>query len=127
MSKANILALEFNPTSFPTFQDAYYTLNPKMPIQQLNIGGRLLPRSLVTSDSAAASLSNAIKSILDNNGVMAGISLSPTKMPSVPNSVHPYWRDTALLAFYGMYASLSCYRFIPLILVSPSIHDPSRV
>lgn len=75
-----------------------------MPIQQLNIGGRLIPRSLVTSESAASNLTSALEYILDNNGLLAGVSMSPSKKPLFPNSVNPYWRETIFLAFYGMYA-----------------------
>jgi len=78
-------------------------MNPQMNIMEMNIGGRLIPRSLVSSNSSAARLSDAIEYVLNNNGQFAGVSQDVRMSPTSPNSVHPYWRETLFLAFIGMY------------------------
>lgn len=80
-------------------------MNPEMNITEMNIGGRLIPRSLVSSDSSAARLTGAIKHILGNNGIFIGVSQNVDTPPTSANSVHPYWRQAVFLAVFGMYAS----------------------
>lgn len=93
----------FSSRNYPAFQDAFHTMVPEINITEMNIGGRLIPRSLVSSNSSAASLSSAIKYILDNGGIFAGVSENVGTSPTSPNSVHPYWRESVFLAFFGMY------------------------
>lgn len=93
----------FSSKNYPAFQDAFYTMLPDINITEMNIGGRLIPRSLVSSNTSAASLSSAIKYILRNNGVFAGVSENVGTSPTSRNSVHPYWRESVFLAFFGMY------------------------
>lgn len=78
-------------------------MNPEMNITELNIGGRLIPRSLVSSNASAAHLSRAIDYILRNNGTFIGVSENVGTSPTSNNSVNPYWRDTVFLAVFGMY------------------------
>ncbi|KAI0012466.1 FAD binding domain protein [Xylariaceae sp. FL0662B] len=92
----------FSSRNFPTFQDAFRTLNPETNISELNLGGRLIPRSLVASDTSAASLTSVIESILSNGGILAGVSMDVSRAPTSPNAPHPAWRETLFLAFLGM-------------------------
>lgn len=93
---------DLTTADYPTFQDAFDTLNPAMTIQELNIGGRLIPQSLVASNESAASLTSAINYIVENNGILAGVSFNPAIQPTFNNSVNPYWREIVFLAFFGM-------------------------
>lgn len=77
-------------------------MNPSMTIQELNVGGRLIPRSLVASNESAANLTNAIEYILNNNGLLAGVSINVDRPSTFKNSANPYWRETLFLAFFGM-------------------------
>jgi hypothetical protein len=74
-----------------------------MNITEINLGGRLVPRSLVATDDSAASLVSAIKTMIDNMALFAGISMNTRRNPTSPNAVIPAWRETLFLAFYGMY------------------------
>lgn len=80
-----------------------------MNISEVNLGGRLIPRSLVSSDDSAISLVGAIKSILTQGGILAANSMNFDRPPTFPNSVHPAWRETLFLVFLGTYVSLSHY------------------
>lgn len=93
----------FSSKNYPVFQDAFYGMVPDINITEMNIGGRLIPRSLVSSNSSAARLGSAIKYILDSGGVFAGVAENTGTLPTSHNSVHPYWRETVFLAFFGMY------------------------
>jgi hypothetical protein len=95
----------FNSVNFPEFQDAFSTLNPDMNITELNIGGSLIPRSLVASNTSATSLVSAIKSILNNGGILAGVSMDVSRTPTFPNAAHPDWRSSLFLAFLGTYVA----------------------
>ncbi|KAI1213860.1 FAD binding domain protein [Annulohypoxylon truncatum] len=88
---------DFSTTVFPTFQDSFNTLVPETDVYEVNIGGRIIPQSLVTSDSAA--LVDAIKTIVSNGGVLSGVSMDVSRLPPSPNSVHPAWRNSLFLAF----------------------------
>lgn len=72
-----------------------------MNISEVNLGGRLIPRSLVSSDDSAISLVGAIKSILTQGGILAANSMNFDRPPTFPNSVHPAWRETLFLVFLG--------------------------
>ncbi|KKY38237.1 putative 6-hydroxy-d-nicotine oxidase [Diaporthe ampelina] len=100
----------------PAFRDAFYAMNPEsyMNIFEMNIGGRLVPRSVVSSNSSAARVSDAIKYILHNDGEFVGVSQDLRMSPTSPNSVNPYWRETLFLAFIGMQVSL-----IPCVIPPP--------
>ncbi|KAJ4416151.1 hypothetical protein N0V82_006911 [Gnomoniopsis sp. IMI 355080] len=96
------ISYEFSSVDYPTFQDAFNTLNPDMTIQELNVGGRLIPRSLVATDEASANLTSAIEYIINNNGLLAGVSLNVDRSTTSSNSANPYWRETLFLAFFGI-------------------------
>ncbi|KAI1431263.1 hypothetical protein GGR50DRAFT_700231 [Xylaria sp. CBS 124048] len=85
---------------FPTFQDSYNTLNLHMNVTEVNLGGRLVPTSLIQNDQGKA-VANAIRTITDNQAVFAGISMDVSKPPTSANAANPYWRQTAFLAFFG--------------------------
>ncbi|CAN8097437.1 unnamed protein product [Discula destructiva] len=96
------IAHNFTSVDYPTFEDAFYTLNPNMTIQELNIGGRLIPRSSVVSPDSVISLTGAIQHILNNNGLFAGVAINANTSTTHANSAHPLWRDTLFLAFFGI-------------------------
>ncbi|KAF7879033.1 hypothetical protein EAF04_000233 [Stromatinia cepivora] len=95
------ISYAFSSVDFPAFQDAFYTLNPDINIMELNLGGSIIPRSLVASNSSATSLVNGIKSISNNGGILAGVSMDVSQAPAHPNAVHPDWRNSLFLAFLG--------------------------
>lgn len=72
-----------------------------MNITELNLGGNIIPRSLVASNNSSISLVNGIKSILNNSGILAGVSMNVSQAPTHSNAVHPEWRNSLFLAFLG--------------------------
>ncbi|KAK6196698.1 hypothetical protein LQW54_011266 [Pestalotiopsis sp. IQ-011] len=89
----------------PTYLDSYH-LHPQYTITEANIGGRLIPRSIVDSSNSTAGLMNAMKFITSNNGAENGlfsaVSVNVTSLPSTPNSVNPVWRSVLFNAVIGL-------------------------
>jgi hypothetical protein len=67
-------------------------MNPFIPTAVIQIGGRLIPRSLVLSSNP--SLTTAFRSIASHNTGFSGLALSASISPTNPNSVNPVWRGT---------------------------------
>ncbi|KAI8960805.1 FAD binding domain protein [Daldinia sp. FL1419] len=99
--KQGDISYTFSSWDFPNFQDAFDKMDPGWNIAEMSLGGRIIPRSLVASKDSAASLVNAIKSIIGNSGIFIGVSMDVRRPPSSPNAVHPYWRESLFLAFLG--------------------------
>ncbi|KAI1467956.1 FAD binding domain protein [Daldinia caldariorum] len=106
---------------YPTFQDSFYAQNPKQDVAEINLGGRLIPRSLVKSSDSAASLADAIKSVLDNGGGMATVCSDTSRPPTFPNSAHPAWRETLFLVF--LYTIYDRYNMTTNILNKQKVTD----
>ncbi|RYO93423.1 hypothetical protein DL766_000813 [Monosporascus sp. MC13-8B] len=111
------------------FQDAYHGSNPEMNITELNLGGRLIPRSLVASDSSVASLTGAIKSIISKGGILAGVSMDISRPPTSSNAVHQGWCEALFLAVlgtvydrYDMTANIMGQQTVTKVLV-PTLED----
>jgi len=91
---------------FPAFLDAYRAMVPANNITEFNLGGRLIPRSLVETANSASSLMRALRSITDEGAVISGVSVNVSRSGSgVANSVHPAWRSTIFDAVFGLYVT----------------------
>lgn len=100
--RSNGIQYGFVPEDYRTFQEAFVALNQYQNVTEFNIGGRLIPESLVTTPQSADSLAEAIKYITANGAIFAGVSANVSRPPPIPNSAHPEWRKSVFLAFYGM-------------------------
>ena len=80
---------------FPTYYQSYMQYDPPWNVSQDQIGGRLIPRSLVQQNGSA--LVQAQRKIIDTGAVMSGVAINVSQAVSSPdaNAVNPYWR-TAL-------------------------------
>jgi hypothetical protein len=85
---------------FSTFYDAYEAMNPPSNITAFQLGGRLIPRSLVESDSAG--LTAALRNANNMGAVISGVSVNVTRKPDSPsNSVNPAWRAAVMDLLLG--------------------------
>ncbi|TVY34362.1 FAD-linked oxidoreductase [Lachnellula occidentalis] len=123
LSVTDTKPVAFSSTNFPNFQDAFSTLNPETKITALNIGGDLIPRSLVASNSSAASLVGGFKSILTNGGIILGVSMDVSTQPTSPNAVHPGWRDSLFLAFLGTIPAIVAGQQVVTNLLDPALQN----
>ncbi|KAK0634264.1 hypothetical protein B0T17DRAFT_501946 [Bombardia bombarda] len=96
----------FKTADYPNFQDVLKTTNAEHDIVEINLGGRIIPSSLFNNNNnnnnnTVASLTGAIRNIVDNGGLVAGVSMAPSRTPESPNSAHPAWRSSSLFVFLG--------------------------
>lgn len=76
-------------------------MSPDPEVTAGNFGGRLLPRSLLASKCDIRKLVNALRFIVEDGGIISGLSINVGKKPSIPNGVNPAWRETAISAVIG--------------------------
>lgn len=77
-------------------------MSPEWNISQFSIGGRFLPHSLFSTDESTQSVTDAVRFIATQGGVFSGMSVNVAREPVAPNSAHPAWRSTQVVAVFGM-------------------------
>jgi hypothetical protein len=92
--------LVYNINEFSTYYDAYQTMNPPSNVTEYQLGGRLIPRSIVESNSSA--LVAAMQTVNNEGAVISGVSVNATRKPGYPiNAVNPVWRTAAIDLVFG--------------------------
>lgn len=76
-------------------------MNPHNNITEAQIGGRLMPRSVVDSD--LSTLMSTLRGIAEQGAVISGVSLNVSRTAVPVNSVNPAWRDAAISFVLGTY------------------------
>ncbi|KUI68196.1 6-hydroxy-D-nicotine oxidase [Cytospora mali] len=111
--RADTLRSLFNPTlaalnesgmyfaffidDFASYLDVYNAVVPVNNVTEYNIGGRLIPRSLVEANITA--LMTTLKYIVAEGSGVSGVSVNVSSYPlNVANSVNPVWR-TSIYSF----------------------------
>ncbi|GKT46425.1 FAD-linked oxidoreductase sor8 [Colletotrichum spaethianum] len=96
------ITYDFNIGQYNTYLDSYNDMNPEPAVTEYNIGGRLMPRSLVADDASATELTNTLRSILNEGGIVSGLSINVARPANVvPNAVNPAWRTALFSATVG--------------------------
>ncbi|TDZ17089.1 FAD-linked oxidoreductase sor8 [Colletotrichum orbiculare MAFF 240422] len=96
------ITYDYHINQYNTFLDSYNEMNPEPAVTEFNIGGRLMPRSLVADDASATKLTNALRSILDNGGIVSGLTINVARPAgAVANAVNPAWRTALFSAVVG--------------------------
>ncbi|KAI4146181.1 MAG: hypothetical protein LQ341_002161 [Variospora aurantia] len=117
----------FHIDEFPTFHDSYRSYNFPVNVSQLQIGGRLIPRSLVQNN--ISSLLHAQRSILGAGigAIVTGVCVNVSVADPAVNAVNPVWRTSLYDAVISTpfsytnnslsvaYANLLTNRFLPLL------------
>ncbi|KAI5862507.1 hypothetical protein GGS23DRAFT_610167 [Durotheca rogersii] len=100
----NGIAYNYQIQQYNTFLETYTRMFPVNNITEYNIGGRLVPKSLLQTNSSAESLLDAINFITSRGGVVSGNSMDVSSFPSggVRNSVNPVWRTAVLDLVIGL-------------------------
>jgi FAD binding domain/Berberine and berberine like len=86
---------------FPTFLQSYNAMTSRWNVSDYQLGGRLIPRSLVMKNNDA--LVAAIRSIVDAGTIISGVSVNVARGVAAPDAVavNPYWRRTIFMAVLG--------------------------
>ncbi|KAJ9406162.1 CAZyme family AA7 [Paecilomyces variotii] len=95
LEKSNITYTYFID-EFSTYYESYQVMNPVANITEAQMGGRLIPRSLI--DSNAEALTTAFRRILasETGVVLSGISVNVSRQDAPDNAVNPFWRESVL-------------------------------
>lgn len=96
--------VDYDIREFDSFLETYSNMFPYNNITEYNIGGRLIPKSLVETNSSAATLLDTLNFIITQGGIVSGSSLDVSSFPSggVQNSVNPVWRTSILDLVIGL-------------------------
>ncbi|KAI4204971.1 MAG: hypothetical protein LQ350_000823 [Teloschistes chrysophthalmus] len=117
----------YNIGEFPTFYDSYKSYNPPWAVAQAQIGGRLIPRSLVETNAPA--LIEAERRIVGTvtGTILSGVCVNVSVPDPSVNSVQPYWRTSVCDFVLGTpynytdsvtnvkYANLMTNQLIPML------------
>ncbi|KAK0641980.1 FAD binding domain-containing protein [Cercophora newfieldiana] len=95
--------------SFPSYLDAANAMIPDPGVSDASMGGRLIPRSLVSSPESAAELTEAIQFIVDGGHLLFGVTADVSRFHKTapPNAVLPVWREAIFDAVYGFPTDMS--------------------
>lgn len=82
-------------------------MNPLESVTDANMGAYLLPRDLVTSETNASALTDALSNLVTGTGVVTGglsynVARGQDNTQPVPNSVNPAWRTTIHYCAFGL-------------------------
>ncbi|KAL6720635.1 hypothetical protein ACLMJK_002560 [Lecanora helva] len=126
LKKENI-KYNFLVDEYPTFYDSYKSYDPPVNVSQYQIGGRLIPRTLVQKNISA--LVSAERSILGSGSVafISGVCVNVSVTDPTMNSVNPIWRTSLFDAVVATpfsymnpesniaFADMTTHKFLPLL------------
>ncbi|KAK2013378.1 FAD binding domain-containing protein [Colletotrichum eremochloae] len=93
---------DYHINQYNTFLDSYNDMNPEPAVTEFNIGGRLMPRTLVADNASADNLTQTLRSIVNDGGLISGLSINVARPDGVvPNAVTPAWRSALFSAGVG--------------------------
>ncbi|KAK1774692.1 hypothetical protein QBC45DRAFT_424336 [Copromyces sp. CBS 386.78] len=92
-------------TDFSSFHDAVAAMVAQQNVTDANMGGRLIPRSLVTEKKGAEKLTAALDAIVSADGIVSGISVNIERARKLskayPNSVNPLFESAIHIGVFG--------------------------
>lgn len=95
---------DFFIDEYPSYLDSYVAMTPLSNTTNFQLGGRLIPRSVVEQNTGG--LTSALRYINENGAVVSGVSVKADLKPETPqNSVNPVWRTAVFDAVLGTYVS----------------------
>ncbi|KAL8900590.1 MAG: hypothetical protein Q9192_000977 [Flavoplaca navasiana] len=97
----NNIRYDFNIGEFPTYYESYQSYDPPWNVSQYQIGGRLIPPTLVKDNLDG--LIEAERQIVDSSPglLISGVCVNVSVANPAVNSVNPYWRTALFDAVIG--------------------------
>lgn len=87
---------------FPSYLDSISSMNPDPGVTNANMGGRLIPRSLVAPDGSVDALTESIRFIVESGLLFSGVTFNVSRSTSGDsNSVNIGWRSALFNAVIG--------------------------
>jgi hypothetical protein len=92
---------QYYSNDFPSFYTEYKQMNQPFDVANYQLGGRLIPRSLVNTNNNG--LASAIRSIIESGTLFSGQAFNVKKF-NKPDAIglNPYWRDSIFDAVVGL-------------------------
>ena len=92
---------EYYSQEFPTYLQSYKAMNTPWNVSENQVGGRLIPRSLVEKNNTA--LMSALRSLVDGGTLFSGVAFNVNHSVPSPDVVaaNPYWRESLFDAVLG--------------------------
>lgn len=91
--------LAYTSKQYPNFLDAFDAVNPPTGVALFQLGGRLVPRPVVSWSTD--SLVSALRNLNTKGAIVSGMSLNPGGKPHPDNAVNPAWRHAGLSIVMG--------------------------
>ncbi|CAG9949908.1 unnamed protein product [Clonostachys rosea f. rosea IK726] len=86
------ITYSYSSTEFQSYYESYLAYNPPASTPGIQIGGRLLPRSVITDNIDG--LIETIRSIVGYGAAVTGVAYKAPSTPAVPNAVNPELRNS---------------------------------
>lgn len=95
--------IEYHINDFDTFLAAYNVMTPVHNVIKANIGGRLIPRTVLESHDSLTSLVDTFRFVTNDGGVVSGVVTNQTNFPigDIQNSVSPALRNSLISVVLG--------------------------
>ena len=93
------MGVAYYSNDFPSFLDMFQALNPETAIGTFQIGGRLIPRTVVTEKTHA--FRKALENITQYGTWISGLAFNVSKTPDVPNAAFKAWRKSLVSIVVG--------------------------
>ncbi|OCL08733.1 FAD-binding domain-containing protein [Glonium stellatum] len=92
---------QYYSQEFPTYLESYKAMNTPWEVSENQVGGRLIPRSLVEKNNTA--LMSALRNLVDGGTLFSGVAFNVNHSVSSPDAVaaNPYWRELIFDAVLG--------------------------
>lgn len=84
---------EYNSDEFSNYLDGYHAYNPAYDVIEFSTGGRMIPRSILESESETAIMTSAIRRMTENGGIVSGVTFNVADFDNGANAVNPIFRD----------------------------------
>jgi len=102
--KSNNLTYTYVSEEFPTFLESFVAMTPASTVDNIQIGGRFIPRSLLETSNGTKALVAAMQDICNKGGAVSGVALNASKKKGhIDNAVNPAWRTAVFHAVLGTF------------------------
>ncbi|EFQ99475.1 6-hydroxy-D-nicotine oxidase [Nannizzia gypsea CBS 118893] len=93
----NAIPFLYSNVDYASYHDAFQATTPFKSLTETHTGGRLIPKSLVSTDDGLNQFVSAMRAIVSKGPFISGLNLDASKKTDfADNSVNPAWRDAAM-------------------------------
>lgn len=96
--------LDYHINQFDTFKAGFDAVVPELNITSANMGGRLVPRSVLEADQGAKSLYQVFQAMFDAGAIVSGVVSDHSNffVSDDHNAVNPALRKSIMNVVFGL-------------------------